>query len=88
MDFKKCSRCGNFYWSNGNVCPKCSTKEIYELSTFKTYLEENGLGATVEEMSYATGISTKNLNRFMEYNNNENINNNNSNFNFLGGNNF
>ena len=38
MEFKKCGRCGNFYLSNGNVCPKCSIKETYEFSTFKSYL--------------------------------------------------
>ena len=45
MDFKKCSRCGNFYLSNTNVCPKCSTKENFEFSTFKSYIEENGFSS-------------------------------------------
>lgn len=68
MDFRKCSRCGNFYLSNSNVCPKCSTKENFEFSTFKSYIEENGLGESVDEISGKTGISVKNLNRFIEYN--------------------
>ena len=69
MDFKKCSRCGNFYISNANVCPKCSTKESFEFSTFKSYIEENGLSESIDEISGKTGISVKNLNRFIEYNN-------------------
>ena len=77
MDFKKCSRCGNFYISSGNVCPKCSTKESFEFSTFKSYIEENGLGDSVDEISGKTGISVKNLNRFIEYNNENNDNGNN-----------
>ena len=72
MDFKKCSRCGNFYISSGNVCPKCSTKESFEFSTFKSYIEENGLGDSVDEISGKTGISVKNLNRFIQYNNDNN----------------
>lgn len=68
MDFKKCSRCGNFYVSNGNVCPKCSPKDNLEFSTFNSYINENGLEESVDTISGKTGISVKNLNRFMEYN--------------------
>ena len=75
MEFKKCSRCGNFYVSNGLVCPKCEPKENFELSTFKSYVAENGLNGSVYAISGATGISVKNLNRFIEYNNNQNQNN-------------
>ena len=42
MEFNKCSRCGNFYVAEGNVCPKCSTKDGVEFSTFKSYVQENG----------------------------------------------
>ena len=27
MEFKKCTRCGNFYVSEGNVCPRCTAKD-------------------------------------------------------------
>ena len=43
MEFNKCSRCGNFYVSNDNVCPKCRAKDTLEFETFKTYVEDNGL---------------------------------------------
>lgn len=68
MEFKKCSRCGNFYVSNGLVCPKCTPKDNFEFSTFKSYINENGLNNSVDTISGATGISVKNLNRFIEYN--------------------
>ena len=42
MEFKKCTRCGNFYVSEGNVCPRCTAKDNMEFSTFKTYIQENG----------------------------------------------
>ena len=51
MEFNRCSRCGSFYVSAGNVCPKCSQKDGLELDT----------------ISNQTGISIKNLNRFVGY---------------------
>lgn len=64
MEFKKCNRCGGFFMANGNICPKCSPKDNLELSTFKNYIEENGI-SSIDAMSINTGISTKNLNRFI-----------------------
>ena len=78
MEFKKCNRCGGFFASTGSICPKCSPKDTLELSTFRNYIEENGL-SSVDAMSVGTGISAKNLNRFINLEglnySNENINN-------------
>ena len=65
MEFKKCNRCGGFFAAEGNVCPKCSPKDNLEFSTFKNYIEENGV-SSLDEMSVGTGISAKNINRFMD----------------------
>lgn len=67
MEFNKCSRCGNFYLSEGNVCPKCTTKDNLEFSKFKTYIDENGLNENLDAISGETGISVKNINRFLGY---------------------
>lgn len=67
MEFKKCSRCGSFYLSNGLVCPKCQPKDDFEFSNFKSYIEEYGLTGSVDEIADKTGISVKNINRFIEY---------------------
>ena len=67
MEFNKCSRCGNFFVSNNDVCPKCQAKDTLEFTTFKTYVEENGLTNNLDILSTETGISTKNLNRFIGY---------------------
>ena len=67
MECNRCTRCGNFYVSEGNVCPKCSTKDGAEFSIFKTYIEENGMDDTLETISGQTGISEKNINRFLQY---------------------
>lgn len=65
MEFNKCSRCGNFYVSNDEVCPKCQTKDTLEFQTFKNYIEENGFNNNLDILSNETGIAVKNLNRFL-----------------------
>lgn len=67
MELNRCSRCGNFYVAEGNVCPKCSTKDGFEFSTFKSYIQENGFETSLNTISTDTGISIKNLNRFVGY---------------------
>ena len=67
MELNRCSRCGNFYTAEGNVCPKCSTKDGFEFSTFKSYVNENGFENSLNTISNDTGITVKNLNRFMGY---------------------
>lgn len=82
MEFNKCNRCGAFYMSEGTVCPKCSPKDALELSTLKTYIEKNGF-SSIDIISVGTGISAKNLNRFLNVdgivNLGNNINNENNN---------
>ena len=68
MEVIKCSRCGAFYTSEGHVCPKCTEKDNFELSTFKNFVEENGMEvSSLNQVSNCTGISEKNLNRFLGY---------------------
>lgn len=67
MELNRCSRCGSFYVAEGNVCPKCSTKDGFEFSTFKSYVQENGFENSLNTISNDTGISVKNLNRFLGY---------------------
>lgn len=67
MEFNKCSRCGNFFISNDEVCPKCKSKDTLEFETFKNYVEKNGVNENLDILSNETGISVKNLNRFLNY---------------------
>lgn len=67
MEINRCSRCGNFYVAEGNVCPNCTAKDNMELSAFKTYLEENAEETSLNNISYKTGISQTNLTRFLGY---------------------
>lgn len=67
MEINRCSRCGSFYVSEGNVCPNCTMKDNKELTKFKNFLEENQNETSLNEISYQTGISQSNLTRFLNY---------------------
>ena len=67
MKINRCSRCGNFYTSNGDVCPNCIAKDNKELSVFKNYLENNEDETSLNNISFKTGISQSNLTRFLSY---------------------
>lgn len=66
MELNRCSRCGAFHASEGDVCPKCAEKDSLELSTFKSYIEENGF-SSIDTIATQTGIAQKNVNRFIGY---------------------
>ena len=66
MELNKCSRCGAFHTNESDICPKCTGKDNLELSTFKSYIEENGF-SSVDTIATNTGIAQKNVNRFMGY---------------------
>ena len=67
MEFNKCSRCGNFFLSNDDVCPRCKAKDTLEFETFKSYVLENGFNGNMDFISSETGISEKNISRFLNY---------------------
>ena len=68
MELNKCKRCGAFFTSSDSVCPNCKSKDLGDLSKLKNYLAENELPSSLDVLSYETGISVKNLNRFLDSN--------------------
>lgn len=68
MDFKKCERCGCFFVSNDNICCNCAPKDKFEISQLKNYFENNQEENSINNISIATGISIKNLNRYFTSN--------------------
>ena len=66
MELNKCHRCGAFHTNGNDVCPKCARKDSLELSTFKSYIEENGF-SSIDTIATQTGIAQKNVNRFIGY---------------------
>ena len=65
MELNKCIRCGSFYVSGNGVCPNCIEKDNNEICNLKTFVEENPV-TTLENISFQTGISVNNLNRFIK----------------------
>lgn len=82
MEINKCCRCGAFFVSEGNVCPKCGPKDALELSTLKNYIEKNGF-TSIDSLSVGTGISSKNLNRYFSTDDIENYLQDNTSKNFI-----
>ena len=67
MEFKKCNRCGSFYISNDNVCCNCLSKERADINKFKTFIGETNINnLSLNSISIETGISKRNLNRFLQ----------------------
>lgn len=65
MNLNKCCRCGCFYVAKGDICPNCQPKDFNEINKLKSYLEVNSSPNSIECISANTGISFKNLNRFL-----------------------
>lgn len=68
MELKRCARCGKFYASDVEVCHECEKKDNADLNKLKGFFEDEYLtGTTKSEISASTGISAKNLNRYLSY---------------------
>lgn len=72
MEFKKCVRCGSFFVTDGDVCQNCMPKDRLERLKFEDYIENNS-GNSADIISINTGISTRNVNRYLSQNNGQNI---------------
>jgi hypothetical protein len=69
MEFKKCARCGIFFLSDSEVCPKCQPKDECEIAKVTNYINENDItNCSVAHLSINTGVSLKNLNRYLNTN--------------------
>ncbi len=70
MNFNKCERCGCFFATDNSTCPSCSTKDNIEMNTLKNYIINNSISeditTNVSAISNDTGITVKNLNRFLD----------------------
>lgn len=66
MNFNKCSRCGCFFLTEGTVCPNCQPKDQLEINRLKDYIAENtDTLYNMNSIISSTGISNKNLSRFL-----------------------
>ena len=67
LEARKCARCGSMYISETEVCGRCQKKDGADLYKLKGFLEKGYGEVTQGELSVATGISNKNLSRFLRY---------------------
>ena len=67
MDFNKCKRCGCFFITTGDTCPSCTPKDNNEIRKLNNFFLEYENSVTINELSSLTGISTKNLSRYITY---------------------
>ena len=68
MELKRCARCGKFYASDVEVCHECEKKDLADLSKLKGFFADCYVsGVTKTEISASTGISARNLNRYLGY---------------------
>lgn len=68
MELKRCARCGKFYASDVEVCQECAKKDSTDLSKLKGFFAEvTSGGITKNDIISSTGISARNLNRYLGY---------------------
>ena len=67
VEAKKCQRCGCMYISENDVCEKCQKKDGADLYRLKGFFATQEMGGEISqgEIAIATGISSKNLSRFL-----------------------
>ena len=68
MELKKCARCGCFYASTGTVCCNCDTKDKQDIYTLNNFIINSPQVPSVDTLSFNTGVSIKNISRFIETN--------------------
>ena len=68
MEFKKCERCGCFFTTTDNVCQNCMPRDNFEISKLRNYINDNNNANSIQDLSINTGISVKNLNRYLNEN--------------------
>ncbi len=69
MEFKRCVRCGCFFLADSDVCPKCLPKDKSEISKLTNYINDNNItDSTLAILSENTGITLKNINRYLNSN--------------------
>ena len=66
MEFKKCLRCGSFFISSNNICCNCEHRDKLDILKLNNFIDDNMDIGSIEKLSINTGISTNNLNRFIQ----------------------
>lgn len=73
MELKKCDRCGRFFVSSNSVCYNCETKDRQDIYNLNNFINSSPEELSIDSLSFNTGISIKNISRFIENNDISNI---------------
>lgn len=77
MEFKRCERCGDFFSSSNRICNNCLSKDNFDISKLKNFFDINEeVTFSINDISAGTGISAKNISRFLQneqFNENKNF---------------
>lgn len=66
MNVRNCKKCGRlFVWTGVPICPQCQKEEEEDFKKVKDYLYEYP-GATLPQVSQATGVSPEKILRFLK----------------------
>lgn len=68
MELKKCMRCGCFFASENDVCSACEEKDKKDIYNLNSYIVSSSSVPTVDSLSFETGVTIKNINRFIDNN--------------------
>ncbi len=68
MELKKCVRCGCFFSSPNDVCSNCEAKDKQDIYNLSNYIVTSPSATSIDNLSYNTGISVKNISRFIDNN--------------------
>ena len=66
MELKRCARCGSFFTSDSEVCQICNKKDNADVLKLKNFLDETQeCVKDKDELAMHTGISIKNIDRYL-----------------------
>ena len=68
MEFKKCNRCGNFFFSENDICYDCGIKDRADIAKLNDILISTSGISSVNELSENSGVNPSNINRFIDNN--------------------
>lgn len=66
MKFNTCIRCGCFFSSQDNLCPNCQSKDEVDKHTLRDFITNHDIPANVETLALNSGVSLKNVNRYLQ----------------------
>ena len=67
MEIKRCVRCGSLYTTENEVCNECFAKDNAEVVKLRGVLSEGlEVGTTKQDLAIKTGITSRNLERYLK----------------------